>query len=194
MAIHTIKCIRSGGMAMEKRMRRRAPAIVRQAGVDGYAEARRVLSARRGRVEFGSGRAGRATLSMAAAGANRVVERDSETGGGEATEFAVAGGTGLFIVAGADLHASAAGLDESVSTEAHELHGRFINLFDADLRVQKDIKIEPGTRWFLLDLDAPRNDEPRVLASACRTRCSGKTAQMRSILTWRVWKRPQENC
>ncbi|HXI73195.1 MAG TPA: hypothetical protein VNN22_22890 [Verrucomicrobiae bacterium] len=62
----------------------------------------------------------------------------------------------------------AAGLDESVAGEPHTLHGRFVNLFDSELRVLTDVSITPGSRWFLLDLDAARTGEPHLLASACR--------------------------
>ncbi|MGH7952181.1 MAG: hypothetical protein ACREFE_09715 [Limisphaerales bacterium] len=48
----------------------------------------------------------------------------------------------------------AAGLDESINGNPRVLHGRFVNLFDSELRVQKDIAISPGSRWFLLDLNA----------------------------------------
>jgi hypothetical protein len=62
----------------------------------------------------------------------------------------------------------AAGLDESVEGDPHALHGRFINLFDSELHVQNEISIAPGSRWFLLDLDAARNGRPHLLASGCK--------------------------
>ena len=62
----------------------------------------------------------------------------------------------------------AAGLDESIAGEPHVRHGRFVNLFDAELRVLTDISITPGSRWFLLDLDDARTGKPHLLASACK--------------------------
>ena len=62
----------------------------------------------------------------------------------------------------------AAGLDESVPGEAKELRGRFVNLFDPQLRVRNTVKLTPGSRSFLLDLNSVRGNEPRVLASACK--------------------------
>jgi hypothetical protein len=62
----------------------------------------------------------------------------------------------------------AAGLDESVAGNPHTLHGRFVNLFDSELRVQNDVSIDPGTRWFLIDLDAGRIGRTHLLASACK--------------------------
>jgi hypothetical protein len=59
----------------------------------------------------------------------------------------------------------AAGLDESISQEPKILKGRFVNLFDADLRVQRKISVTPGSRYFLLDLDAATGP---VLATACK--------------------------
>jgi hypothetical protein len=62
----------------------------------------------------------------------------------------------------------AAGLDESVAGEAKALRGRFINLFDSELRVRDDVKLTPGSRFFLLDLKSVTGNKPRVLASACK--------------------------
>jgi len=62
----------------------------------------------------------------------------------------------------------AAGLDESTGGDAHRLQGRFVNLFDSELSVQNDIAIAPGSRWFLLDLDAAHARRPHLLASACK--------------------------
>jgi hypothetical protein len=61
-----------------------------------------------------------------------------------------------------------AGLDESVTAEPKVLRGRFVNLFDPDLQVRESVVLTPGARVFLLDLDAVRGSEPRVLASACK--------------------------
>jgi hypothetical protein len=69
----------------------------------------------------------------------------------------------------------AAGLDESIDSKPHMLPGRFVNLFDSELRVQNDVSIAPGSRWFLLDLDAARTKRPHLLASACKTLPSGQT-------------------
>ena len=71
----------------------------------------------------------------------------------------------------------AAGLDESIAGPAQKLHGRFINLFDAELRVQSDISIEPGSRWFLLDLDAIHASQPHLLASACKAVLKAQTSE-----------------
>jgi hypothetical protein len=62
----------------------------------------------------------------------------------------------------------AAGLDESVPGEPKTMRGRFINLFDPELRVQKAVTLAPGSRFFLVDLDAVRGRQPRVIASACK--------------------------
>jgi len=62
----------------------------------------------------------------------------------------------------------AAGLDESVAGEIKTLRGRFVNLFDPELRVQRTVSLVPGARLFLLDLDAMRGSQSQVLASACK--------------------------
>jgi hypothetical protein len=41
-----------------------------------------------------------------------------------------------------------------VSASPKVLKGRFVNLFDSELALQRRIVLEPGKRVFLLDLDA----------------------------------------
>jgi len=60
----------------------------------------------------------------------------------------------------------AAGLDESVPGKSRVLDGRFINLFDSELKVHKTITLEPGSRFLLLDIDSIASKEPRAIASA----------------------------
>ncbi len=62
----------------------------------------------------------------------------------------------------------AAGLDESVAGEPREIQGRFVNLFDPELRVRTAVKLAPESRWLLLDLGAARSGRPQLLASACK--------------------------
>ena len=63
----------------------------------------------------------------------------------------------------------AAGLDESVAEEPRVLRGRFVNLFDPELRIHAEVKLVRGARFFLFDLESNRNRAPRVLAAACKT-------------------------
>ena len=73
-----------------------------------------------------------------------------------------------------------AGLDESVAGEAQTLTGRFVNLFDPELKLQRSISLTPGARVFLLDLDAAKSTNPKLLASAGKAlpakRSDGKLA------------------
>jgi hypothetical protein len=62
-----------------------------------------------------------------------------------------------------------AGLNESVPGPVKRLQGRFVSLFDSQLRVRRTVDFEENSRWFLLDLDAAQKGHARVLASACRT-------------------------
>lgn len=62
----------------------------------------------------------------------------------------------------------AAGLDESISAKPKTLRGRFVNLFDPELRVLESVTINPGDRYLLRDLNFKRASEPTVLASACK--------------------------
>lgn len=63
----------------------------------------------------------------------------------------------------------AAGLEESVPGPAETLRGRFVNLFDPELKVRREVAIAPGSRWFLRNLDRLPNPGPVVVASACKT-------------------------
>jgi hypothetical protein len=84
----------------------------------------------------------------------------------------------------------AAGLDESVEGNPHTLSGHFVNLFDSELRVQNDIAIAPGSRWFLLDLDAARTGQPHLLASACKALLKSQTDDQISFTVEGVGETP----
>jgi len=75
----------------------------------------------------------------------------------------------------------AAGLDESVpDAKPATLPGRFIDLFDANLPVLREVSLAPGKRFLLFDLNAARDEQPHVVAAACRVRnehLNGKTLQ-----------------
>jgi hypothetical protein len=61
----------------------------------------------------------------------------------------------------------AAGLEPDAPGRSHTLKGRFVDLFDAGLKVVDSVPLAPTTRALLVDLDkAPK--APRVLAAACR--------------------------
>jgi hypothetical protein len=62
----------------------------------------------------------------------------------------------------------AAGLDESIAGPPRTLHGRFVNLFDSELRLQREVTLAPGTRFVLLDVEAPEVAGRALLAAACR--------------------------
>jgi len=75
----------------------------------------------------------------------------------------------------------AAGLDESIPGEAKALRGHFINLFDPELRVRDNIRIEPGDRLFLRDLDMKQKNEPELIASAGKTLLVGREKEELSL-------------
>ena len=62
----------------------------------------------------------------------------------------------------------AATTTESTSDAPLKLKGRFVNLFDAELKIQSDVEIKPDERAWLLDLDRVTAPAPAVLASSCR--------------------------
>ncbi len=69
-----------------------------------------------------------------------------------------------------------AGLDETELSTTKSISGRFVNLFDPELKVQREVPLKPGTRVFLLDIDAVRSPLPRLLASACKALPAGQKA------------------
>jgi hypothetical protein len=64
----------------------------------------------------------------------------------------------------------AAGLEESLPNGTpYQLHGRFIDLFDAALPVLTNFEVVPGKQSLLIDLDSTsQSAAPYVLAAACR--------------------------
>ena len=84
----------------------------------------------------------------------------------------------------------AAGLDESISDEPKILHGKFINLLDSELRVQDTVRIEPGGRYLLRDLDASKERGPELLASACKALVTGRENKSLSLAVEGVAETP----
>ena len=84
----------------------------------------------------------------------------------------------------------AAGLDESTEGDPCMLHGHFVNLFDSELRVQNSVSITPGSRWFLLDLDAAHTSRPHLLASACKALLKQQTRDKISFVVEGVGETP----
>ena len=74
-----------------------------------------------------------------------------------------------------------AGLDESVAGKPKTLRGQWVNLFDPELRVQRVVSLEPGSRVFLKDLTAIRGRRPKVVASACKALATASGARSLSL-------------
>jgi hypothetical protein len=62
----------------------------------------------------------------------------------------------------------ASGMDESIEAPAKMINGRFVNLFDSELKLQRQISVAPASRILLKDLDDPVTRKERVVASACK--------------------------
>ena len=79
----------------------------------------------------------------------------------------------------------AAGLDEPQPGGPAILSGRFVDLFDAQLAVASKVKLTPGRRALLLDLDAATRagPGPRIVAAACRVREEAANSGRVSIRT-----------
>ena len=76
----------------------------------------------------------------------------------------------------------AACLSESVSAEALQIRGTFIDLLDAHLPIITDPKIVPGQQTWLLDLKEVRGEPPLALAAAGRIE-TWKTEEKRLTYT-----------
>ncbi len=63
----------------------------------------------------------------------------------------------------------AAGLDESLLAPPKTLQGHFVNLLDPALNLRTEVTLNPGTRWFLLDVDRTKRGRAQILAAACKT-------------------------
>ncbi len=59
-------------------------------------------------------------------------------------------------------------MNESISNDPLTINGRFVNLFDPKLEIQRRATIRPNERAWLLDLDRVTAPSPAVLASSCR--------------------------
>jgi hypothetical protein len=60
--------------------------------------------------------------------------------------------------------------------------GKFVNLFDPELRVQRDITISPASRMFLLDLNEAPKRNGSILASACKVFPRGSNYVVEGII------------
>jgi hypothetical protein len=69
----------------------------------------------------------------------------------------------------------AAGLGDSPSGEGHELRGRFVDLLAQGLPIVTSVKLTPGRRVLLVDVDSVKASFPRVLASACKVMGGAQT-------------------
>jgi hypothetical protein len=84
----------------------------------------------------------------------------------------------------------AAGLDESVAGEPKEVRGRFVNLFDSELRVVNSVSLKPGARYLLRDLNFKPAAQPTVLASACKALETARDGKSLSLAVEGVAKTP----
>jgi hypothetical protein len=105
-----------------------------------------------------------ATCSASAAGAAKVREAARQAAGAAGVPWRETN----YLLLRRGPYIIAAGLDESIVGESRRLRGRFVNLFDPDLRIRAEVTLEGGSRQFLLDLDAASTRGSHLLASACK--------------------------
>ena len=103
-----------------------------------------------------------ADLSTSAQGAARIVDATREAAEAAGLKWR----TTNYLLLRRGPYLIAAGLDESIGGAPRTLKGRFVDLFDPELRVRNEVVLTPGSRWFLLDLDAAQRRTPHVLLSA----------------------------
>ncbi len=112
-----------------------------------------------------------ASCSASAAGAARVVDATQRAAGAAGLKWRETN----YLLLRRGPYVIAAGLDESIPGEPRELKGRFINLFDPELRVQNQVTLTGGSRQLLLDLDRAEAGKSRLLASACKALAKAET-------------------
>lgn len=83
-----------------------------------------------------------------------------------------------------------AGLDESATSSPKSLPGRWVNLFDPELRMQTNLTVKEGTRCFLYDLNSIRHTEPEVIAAACGVSSQEKKKETLSLVVEGVAETP----
>lgn len=106
-----------------------------------------------------------ANCSSSAAGAERVVEATQKAAGAAGLQWRETN----YLLLQRGPYVIAAGLDESIAGESKTVRGRFVNLFDPELRVIESVTLKPGARFLLRDLNYNPAAKPTVLASACKT-------------------------
>ncbi|MFO1513146.1 MAG: hypothetical protein U1F83_09575 [Verrucomicrobiota bacterium] len=127
-----------------------------------------------------------ANCSVSAEGAARVVEATKKAAQAAGLKWR----EGNYLLLQRGPYVIAAGLDESVVGESKALRGRFVNLFDSELRVIEGVNLKPDDRYLLRDLNFKPADRPIVLASACKTLETGRDANSLSFAVEGVAKTP----
>ena len=105
-----------------------------------------------------------ASCSVSAAGAAKIIETAKEAVSHAGLKWRETN----YLLLRRGPYVIAAGLDESIDGNPKQLRGRFVNLFDPELRVLSEITLEPGSRRLLLDLDAMKTSKSHLLVSACK--------------------------
>lgn len=67
----------------------------------------------------------------------------------------------------------ASGLDESIGNSPRTLQGKFINLFDGELRLTNSVTLAPESRFLLYDLAGLKIARPKVVAASCKALARG---------------------
>jgi hypothetical protein len=112
------------------------------------------------------------SCSASAAGAAKLVETTRQAAGAAGLKWRETN----YLLLRRGPYVIAAGLDESIGGETRKLQGRFVNLFDSELRVRSEVPLESGSRLLLLDLDYASSPQPHLLASACKALPKQETA------------------
>lgn len=127
-----------------------------------------------------------ANCSASAAGAARVIEVTHKA----ASAAGLSWRESNYLLLQRGPYVIAAGLDESIAGEPRMLQGRFVNLFDPELRVVQSVGLKPGERYLLRDLNFKPAAKPSVLASACKTLETARDDQSLTLAVEGVAKTP----
>src|SRR5262249_52872901 len=69
---------------------------------------------------------------------------------------------------GSAARAASSGSGDSAAIRSRDLRGKFVNLFDSELKVQTNLTITAGSRYLLLDLEKIQSRNTAILAASCK--------------------------
>jgi len=127
-----------------------------------------------------------ATLAKRADGAEQIIEKAKVAAGLAHVDWREKN----YLLLRRGPYLVAAGLDESAIKDTRRVEGRFINLFDPELLVRKEVELKPSSRFFLVDLERLPKSGDYIVASGCKSLVREQSAERITIATEGVEQTP----